>query len=266
MGTWARLGVGATGAAVALQILAPTVGAQVVSGGQEVTITNAGEADASSGTNGGTGNGSGNSASADQSNLVPADLETNNATSGNASGGTATIGTGNADATGNRARNSASQTAIPGEGVVLFDQVANLTNGGTADSETGLNNAIGNESSNTATVTQSGDINFANATNSSDGSVNITTGNACAVGNLSSNEIVQALGAEARTVSSNDLPSDPCEKKAPPAPPTDDKPGAPKDGGEALARTGADLSELALAGAGITAIGGYLRRRGRKSA
>lgn len=268
MGTLTKLGVGATTAAVALQLFAPAVVAQVTDGSQTIAIANDGDADADTGDNDGTGNNSDNDADVDQDDVPGGDLNTANGTSGNASGGTADIGTGNAAATGNRSRTAAAQQATPGDGVVVFDQSVGISNSGEAEAETGENDAEGNDSENDADIFQDGDINFANASNQSDGSSSITTGNACAAGNVSDTEVFQSLGGASTFSSASSLPDDPCETKdAGPKP--DHKPegpGAPKDGGEALARTGADLSELALAGAGITVIGGYLKRRARKTA
>jgi hypothetical protein len=262
-----RVGVGATGAALLLNLLGGAVYAQTVVGDQTGTFTNDGTGTADTGTNTGTGNSSDNGATADQTNGGGGDLSVNTAGSGNESGGTASIGSGDAAATGNQATNRLTQEAIPGDGLVIFDQNATLSNTGLGTALTGTNTVTGNESINDATVTQDGGINFANATNSSDGFSSVTTGNACAVGNIADNTVVQTLGIASTTVTSNNLPSDPCRKQAPPVgpekPPTHNPP--PKDVPEALARTGADLTELALAGAGLTVVGGALRRRNRKS-
>jgi hypothetical protein len=118
-----------------------------------------------------------------------------------ASKGTGSVTTGDATATGNQANTNTTQTiTVSGNlGVIqVINQQANVSNIGAAVANTGGNVAIGNTSDNTAASDQTADggttggaANNGAATNVSDGTANVTTGKASAVGNQADTNIVQ---------------------------------------------------------------------------
>jgi hypothetical protein len=151
----------------------------------------------------------------------------------NSSDGTAQVGTGNALATGNTSATTISQhqsSEVRDMGVDVSTQVGGVANVGAAVANSGLNLAIGNASGqisptfgpgtpNTATATQTaafesalpdpaepvtvvGPLTAANegeATNSSDGTACVCTGNAVASGNISTTNLVQDLDTSVGT-------------------------------------------------------------------
>ncbi len=160
---------------------------------------------------------------------------TNNGSATNNSGGNSTIDTGDANAIGNSSNTEITQTgnAAGGSGGdegggANVEQDASVTNEGEADANTGGNLAVGNDSDNQASNNQSsvvvdddagadaavaevgaagddddddgsgGDNAAANtgtASNTSDGTADITTGDANAAGNISNTEITQTGNA-----------------------------------------------------------------------
>jgi LPXTG-motif cell wall-anchored protein len=177
---------------------------------QTATVTNVGDARATSGNNTAIGNESDNFAlsfqvartGASSGNTVAANF----GTATNTSDGSATITTGDATATGSSSATSVSQVSdvnIGGSGFALVDQSADVTNDGTAVARTGGNDATGNESDNTAVNIQIavaqgnpgvGSViasNDGTASNNSNGSATITTGAATASGNVAHTTIHQ---------------------------------------------------------------------------
>src|SRR5690606_21891951 len=135
----------------------------------------------------------------------------------NWSDGTATIHTGDAQATGNRSDTSVDQSAdASGAGTAIVDQSSFVDNYGDAEAETGENHAVGNDSFNGAAVLQgalglsgggvvlpalvapgggggtSVATNDALASNTSDGTAEIRTGDAEGTGNDSSTTVSQS--------------------------------------------------------------------------
>jgi hypothetical protein len=171
-------------------------------------VTNEGSATAVTGDNRAIGNRSDNDASTEQSASNDGNgngAAVNIGTSSNESDGTARIDTGDATATGNVSFTTIDQQmnlAIPAMGFYLGDQVARVTNSGEAVANTGDNLAVGNESENEAETDQDADAgaggggtatNIGTTRNESDGSAEIVTGNADAVGNDSVTTIGQQL-------------------------------------------------------------------------
>jgi len=184
---------------------------------QDATIVNAGFAFANTGGNVAVGNASDNDADADQFALgIGGDgdaVATNNADVRNESGGDARIVTGDATATGSTSNNTIRQSNTIDcpdclGVVVLGDQNATIVNVGIAGANTGGNAAIGNASDNDAESEQfalgfnlgEGDVvaaNTAETANSSDGSAEIVTGDATAVGNVATNNVSQITSVNA---------------------------------------------------------------------
>ncbi len=193
---------------------------------QAALVLNVGAAGAITGGNEATGNDSFSVAGLSQNaNLgtqnggdavvaAPQVLASNSGTIGNASDGSARIVTGDAAAVGNVSSTHLDQVtgaAISGAGFVLDTQVATVANVGLAGANTGFNFATGNGSSNdAASVSQrasigsgnTGDVdvvaalplaatNSGSATNGSDGSAEIATGDAWANGNRSATHLSQ---------------------------------------------------------------------------
>ena len=182
---------------------------------QSGSVTNSGTADANTGGNSAVGNQSTNVASTTQ-NVTGGLLGVGVIIGGptNVSNGTATINTGEAAATGNVADGSVTQVN-GGAGHVPFGlgiglgtgfcsrvshQVADVTNEGSAAADTGNNQAVGNASTNTATTGASGalsgnilglDLSLGGPSNTSDGTAQVTSGPATAVGNQSTGSVVQ---------------------------------------------------------------------------
>jgi hypothetical protein len=180
---------------------------------QDADVTNAGTATANTGGNVAVGNASTNSADTGQFAVAPLtgrpqdSVAANFGSSTNSSDGTAGIITGNATAVGNASSTHISQVAnVTTTGLVLTNQDADVVNRGTATANSGGNVAVGNISTNNATTNQfaasgpaKGDTvaaNFGEATNQSDGTAGIITGDATAVGSLSSTEITQEANSD----------------------------------------------------------------------
>jgi hypothetical protein len=188
------------------------------------------------GPNGGAGQrarvGSGTGGDADITVLGP--LTANNSgTASNSSGGTAKVGTGGALASGNVSATTLSQhqtSDVTGLGLDVSTQVGGVANVGLGIANSGLNAAIGNASGtidpttggagtpNSATTVQRADFdsgagapgdvvvigplaanNSGEATNSSDGTACVCTGNAVASGNVSTTTLVQDLDTSVGT-------------------------------------------------------------------
>jgi len=139
----------------------------------------------------------------------------------NNSGGSASARTGNSTATGNKSNDTVVQTtsaAFGGSGFVLADPVANVVNRGDARAVSGGNTVTGNASRNlpincqvissapcfgrgrgaAATggrVRTSVPANFGQATNTSNGSASVTTGNSTASGNDSATTVAQGVSS-----------------------------------------------------------------------
>jgi len=182
---------------------------------QDAIVTNDGDAEAETGDNDATGNDSDNEAELEQE-LDPGEtgeIISNSGDASNDSDGSADIDTGDADATGNEARTGIEQwaTAALGNGnggIVDIEQEADVDNDGDAEADTGDNDATGNDSDNESEVEQEPDSirgppgdevvlsNIGSATNESDGTAEISTGDASATGNRSDVTITQeATGA-----------------------------------------------------------------------
>ena len=139
----------------------------------------------------------------------PGNDATNDSDISNDSDGTAVIETGDANAVGNISDTEINQTAAGGN----VDQDAAVVNQGTAEANTGDNTAIGNNSVNVvenrqsavasdAGTTTTGTIpghnnasNTSSASNTSNGTAAIETGDADAVGNVSDTEVNQTADA-----------------------------------------------------------------------
>lgn len=131
--------------------------------------------------------------------VTPTADASNNAEVSNDSDGTASIETGDAIATGNDSVTDIDQSAQGGDA----DQSARVRNSGDAVANTGDNVAVGNESTNVAsneqvassrTRTRGADgtaSNDATTSNSSDGSAEVVTGDADALGNFSDTTVNQ---------------------------------------------------------------------------
>lgn len=166
---------------------------------QEADVNNAGVAIANTGGNNAVGNASDNDADADQTadastGTADTSVAANFGVASNSSDGSAEITTGNATATGNASTTNIAQvTNVETNGLALVDQDADVTNAGIAVANTGGNQATGNASDNDADNTQTAvsaagtdqsvAANFGEALNHSNGSADITTGNANAIGN-----------------------------------------------------------------------------------
>jgi hypothetical protein len=179
---------------------------------QDATVTNSGVALANSGGNTANGNDSDNTAGLVQNANSDAGLAANNGKATNGSDGKATINTGNASATGNKSETNITQSATGSAGgalggLVIIDQNAFVLNAGVAASNSGLNDAEGNTSDNTARTRQdigsptppAGVIGVASnngeASNHSDGTANVRTGAADAVGNDSVTNVKQTANS-----------------------------------------------------------------------
>jgi hypothetical protein len=142
----------------------------------------------------------------------------NSGTAENASDGTATIETGSARATGTRSATRVGQSesgTVSGIGAIINTQAAGVVNAGAADANTGGNRATGNRSINYAEFDQDAEVgdgnvgvqnvvinavptitasNSATASNASDGTADIDTGSADALGNASTTDVSQDPG------------------------------------------------------------------------
>ncbi len=184
---------------------------------QNATIINVGAAFANAGGNTAVGNASDNDALAVQGAIgigAGGDaVATNDATVRNDSGGDARIVTGDATATGSTSNNTINQVntvdCLNCLGVVVLnDQNATIVNVGLAVANTGGNTAVGNASDNDAVAAQLGvglnagggdtvAANTATASNNSNGSASIITGDASAVGNVATNNVTQVTKVNA---------------------------------------------------------------------
>ncbi|MBA2609952.1 MAG: S-layer family protein [Actinobacteria bacterium] len=171
---------------------------------QDVDSSNTGVGIANSGLNTATGNDSANTSTTRQRARINADVSddavaANFGSSSSTSDGSADIHTGNASGVGTRSTTNVAQTVdTNGAGFVLPDQSATVTNTGVGISNTGLNTATGNESDNDSTVNQRASVaqngnggidgravasNDGTSSTSSNGSAEIRTGDATAIGN-----------------------------------------------------------------------------------
>jgi hypothetical protein len=191
---------------------------------QAAAVVNAGVGIANSGGDTAVGNVSGNGAGGTQTTEIATDnggattliagtvVGSNNGEASNTSDGSATISTGDATATGNQSSTRLDQEAngaIDGNGAIFNTQLGLVTNTGIGLANSGGNTAIGNESENGSDFEQDVDIasdnagtvdviagiitasNDGTASNASDGSANIVTGNATATGNRSQTALTQ---------------------------------------------------------------------------
>jgi LPXTG-motif cell wall-anchored protein len=137
----------------------------------------------------------------------------NTTTAANNSNGSASVDTGDTEAIGNQSTTTVNQVAdtnITGAGFDLVDSTVLVVNAGLGVANSGLNQAVGNASQNAvlgASVplileTGDGDLNIAGdavvantqtLANNSNGSASITTGEACAYGNISTTTAGEGL-------------------------------------------------------------------------
>jgi hypothetical protein len=162
---------------------------------QDSHVVNAGVGLANSGGNVAVGNASRNLAGCGQ--LAVGFIANNSCDASNESDGHATIVTGDATAVGNMSKTNVSQQADGGDGngLDVTVQHAGVANLGLGIANSGGNLALGNVSGNLALDLQGafGVVanNTANASNKSNGSASIKTGNATGIGNSSDTEISQ---------------------------------------------------------------------------
>jgi len=182
---------------------------------QAAEVDNAGIGVANTGLNAAVGNLSDNTVTNVQTATAADDaadvdvIASNIGSASNWSNGAAAIVTGGATATGNDAHTSILQVdpAIAGTGFVIVGQDATVDNFGLGVANSGLNLGVGNASTNDATNVQdatatgtdaAGSVvanNTGDPSNWSDGSANIDTGCACAVGNTSVTDLTQLSDA-----------------------------------------------------------------------
>jgi hypothetical protein len=178
---------------VAFLALGDTAHADVVV--QDSDVTNAGIGVANSGGNVAVGNASQNAAATGQ--VATGGLASNVASTSNESNGTANVETGNATAAGNSSKTAVDQKAATddGAGLDVIVQDDDVTNAGIGVANTGGNVAVGNASQNGAVTGQLAvgflASNIADTSNSSDGTAEIKTGDASAVGNHSNTKVKQ---------------------------------------------------------------------------
>jgi hypothetical protein len=203
---------------------------------QRSTVLNEGEGVANSGRNTAIGNTSFNTNGNDQDNVISESgagrlnlrdvVQSNIASTNNTSNGGAVITTGNATAYGNATNTKigvAADLALTTMGFAIVDQRSRVVNDGDAFANTGGNLAVGNDSLNLgdnsqdATITESGAgalnarnvvlSNIAGTSNVSNGSANLTTGNAYALGNYSATnmQLAAATGASPLTLADQNL-------------------------------------------------------------
>ncbi|MDQ2649035.1 MAG: hypothetical protein M3Z03_05735 [Actinomycetota bacterium] len=181
---------------------------------QDSNVVNAGVAAANSGLNQALGNGSVNFADANQEasgdGFDDVGVVGNFGKASNASSGTGAVHSGGAFAAGNRSQTDVSQTAETTGGAFNLQTQGNaIVNVGLGAANSGLNAGVGNVSFNEAGVAQSADLladgdpadgvgvgvigQFGLASNDSDGTGTITTGDASAVGNDSETALSQEI-------------------------------------------------------------------------
>jgi filamentous hemagglutinin len=186
---------------------------------QDAGVANTGVAVANTGRNRARGNTSNSGAYANQNTggatpvFDPAGVASNDGEASNWSDGTAGVSTGDAGASGNESRTSLRQTADADStgngGLSLIIQGSTVLNDGLAVANTGGNRARGNDSDNGdghdagAALIQNGPFggpavdvgvisNAGRASNASDGSAEIHTGGADAVGNRARTDVAQS--------------------------------------------------------------------------
>ena len=169
---------------------------------QHATVENAGAASANSGGNQAVGNGSANSAG------TGGGGGSGDASAANGSDGSGSVASGGASAIGNQSETGIDQTAEGNAtgrlgGILVVNQQADVINEGAASADTGGNDATGNASRNEAGTDQGGAYgsaiaaNDGRATNDSDGTGRVVTGDASAIGNVSSTDVNQTAGGTA---------------------------------------------------------------------
>jgi hypothetical protein len=168
--------------------------------GQGAGVVNTGVGIANSGGNVAVGNSSENNGGCAQGSL--GGIANNSCDASNTSDGTANITTGNATAVGNQSETNISQAASGGDGggLAVTGQGAGVVNAGVGVANSGLNGAVGNDSENNGGCLQ-GAVGFVannscDASNSSDGTASITTGDATGIGNRSATSIHQGATAD----------------------------------------------------------------------
>jgi len=165
---------------------------------QDAHVTNVGAAAANSGGNVAVGNASQNTAACGQGAVGV--VASNSCQASNASDGSADVKTGDATAVGNDSETEVAQSHDGGDGggLAVTVQHSDTTNAGLAAANSGGNVGVGNASQNTAACLQgaAGLIasNTCDASNASDGSVSIETGDATAVGNHAKTKTSQHAG------------------------------------------------------------------------
>jgi hypothetical protein len=179
---------------------APSDPSGLVVAGQGAGVVNAGAGVANSGLNAAVGNASQNTALNGQ--LAIGGIANNSGGASNKSDGHASIHTGDATGIGNLSSTKIDQSAGAGDGtgLAVIGQGAGVANLGIGVANTGGNLALGNISDNLAVNLQGAFGLLANnsgdASNNSDGSASIITGNATGIGNKSDTEINQGASPD----------------------------------------------------------------------
>ena len=162
---------------------------------QDAEVTNAGAGVANSGGNVAVGNASQNAAGCAQGAVGV--VASNSCDASNSSDGTASIETGDATGVGNQSATEVEQSkqGSSDPGLVVTVQDSDVTNAGVGIGNSGLNGAVGNASQNAALCAQGAlgvvAANSCDASNSSDGTASIETGDATGIGNQSATSIGQ---------------------------------------------------------------------------
>ncbi len=163
---------------------------------QDAEVTNAGVGVANSGGNVAVGNASNNVAACGQA--AAGFVASNQCNTSNTSDGTASIETGDATGVGNQSSTEVQQSKHGGSdpGLTVTVQDSDVTNAGIGVGNSGLNGAVGNGSNNLAVCGQLAvgfvASNQCDASNTSDGTASIKTGDATGIGNWSSTSVKQA--------------------------------------------------------------------------
>jgi hypothetical protein len=177
----------------------------LVLGIQSSDVTNVGVSAANTGGNVAVGNASTNVAVNAQG--AAGGLASNSGSATNASNGTANIVTGAATATGNASKTTTDQdiTGAGNAGLAIIVQNTDVLNLGAAVANSGGNLAVGNASTNVAANLQGAlglvASNNGSATNASNGSANVKTGAANAIGNSSTTDVGQGIDIDPTTLS-----------------------------------------------------------------
>ena len=178
----------------------PGTGGGLVVTDQDADVTNAGVGVGNSGLNAAVGNGSQNTAGCLQGAVGV--VANNSCDASNDSNGHASIKTGDATGIGNQSTTGISQNASGGDGagLAVVVQDADVANLGLGVANSGGNLALGNVSHNLAGCGQLalGFIanNSCDASNHSDGTASIVTGNATGIGNKSTTGIHQGADVD----------------------------------------------------------------------